>query len=207
MAIRLSVVMVHAPLGGAQAQQLAESVVGHLIGLNGIDLTLVGPLAGLRDDSTDQLTLESLSGDVAVLDWASPAEIIDALTSLGFAGARCPHADDPDAEIPAANLRRIYALDLRDFADSNDVVAALQKLHQNRGVKTFSLDLAPSVSNDSANRADAPPPSTVPKALGEAPPAPETPEPRPTSSLPPHRHDPDELNLDSLLDQLDELDP
>ncbi len=75
MAIRLSVIMVHAP-PTAGAERTAQSVVGELIGLNGIDLTLVGPLAQLDETSTDRLTLASLSGDVAVLDWQRPEEIV-----------------------------------------------------------------------------------------------------------------------------------
>ena len=43
MAVRLSVIMVHTPPASAASSELAESVVGQLIGLPEIDLTLIGP--------------------------------------------------------------------------------------------------------------------------------------------------------------------
>ena len=57
MAVRLSVIMVHSPPPTSTAQQLAQGVVGELIGLPGIDLTLVEPLDRLQATSTDRLTL------------------------------------------------------------------------------------------------------------------------------------------------------
>ena len=123
MAVRLSVVMVHSPpvsalqvtedepSNRATAQQLAEAVVGELIGLNGIDVTLVGPIAQLAPASTDRLTLESLTGDVAVLAWQCASETMAALAGIDFQGERSPHAHDRDVALPAARIRRIYAFD------------------------------------------------------------------------------------------------
>ena len=72
MAVRLSVVMVHSAPATATAERVAQGVVGELIGLSGIDLILVAPLDSLSETSTDRLTLSSLDGDIAVLDWSQP---------------------------------------------------------------------------------------------------------------------------------------
>lgn len=197
MAVRLSVIMVHSPpptaATAATAERMVESVVGELIGLSGIDLTLVGPIALLAETSTDRLTLDSLSGDVAVLDWQPPAESVADLASIGFEGQRSPHEHDPDVPPPAANSRRVYAFDLNQFSGAGDVVAVLSKLKSSRQVRTFSLELAPPASKPAAKPA-AKPADRPPLASDRASPA---------SSAEPG----ETLNLDDLLDQLDQLDP
>ncbi len=158
MAVRLSVVMVHTAPHTVAAQRISEGVVGELIGLGGIDLTLVGPLARLSDSSTDRLSLGSLEGDVAVLDWQSPTEIIKAMTSIGFIGRRAAHSFDrepslqrdfdPDhstsggVNVDAPPTRRIYCFDLNAFAQPAEVIEALQLLKQSRQVKTVSLGIS-----------------------------------------------------------------
>ncbi len=207
MPVRLSVIMVHSPPPStrqvpqdqkpkrASPERMAEAVVGELIGLSGIDLTLVGPIAQLPEASTDRLTLESLSGDVAVLDWQSPPHTLAALASIGFQGERSPHACDRNVAAPPANLRRIYAFDLNEFSQSSDVIEALSQLKSSRQVRTFSLDLAPRTT-------------TLPDAKTQAGSAARA--PRPNS---PRKHSDakaisgESLNLDDLLDQLDQLDP
>ena len=132
MAVRLSVIMVHSapPTAAAAstADRMVESVVGELIGISGIDLTLVGPIASLEESSTDRLTLTSLSGDVALLDWQPPPAAVADLTSVGFEGQRSPHSRDSDVPPPEANLRRVYAFDLNQFSGASDVIAALSQL-------------------------------------------------------------------------------
>ncbi len=143
MAVRLSVIMVHSTPPTATAQQLAQQVVGELIGLQGIDLTLVEPFSQLHESSTDRLTLGSLGGDVAVLDWQSPAEILTSLASIDFQGKRSPHQHDREIPSAPANSRRIYAYDLSKFSRADDVIAALSRLNADRQVRAFSLGPPP----------------------------------------------------------------
>lgn len=151
MAVRLSVVMVHSPPAGSQAQRKGEEVVGELIGLAGIDLTLVAAFEGLHKDSTDHLSLTSLTGDMAVLDWRTPAELIQVLHGIEIPGARSPHPHDPEVPVPASDERRIYAFDLNQFSAAKDLTAALQELKSQREVRTFSLqDLLPGSKDHSA---------------------------------------------------------
>lgn len=208
MAVRLSVVMVHSPPPSAVASGLAESAVGQLIGLPEIDLTLVGPLSQLADGSTDRLSLESLSGDVAVLDWRTPAEIIGALGVFDFDGDRAPHPHDRDAPGATATSRRIYAFDLNQFTNADSLCEAIGQLKSGRQVRTFSLGIgpAPGAGKKTLPQATAPigptgkSPTTGSKDEETAPAAPSAPKPSPIDAA-------GELDLDQLLDQLDALDP
>ncbi len=184
-AVRLSLVMVHSsPF--ASARLLPEAIVAELIGVPEIDLTLVGPLAQLSASSTDRLALESLTGDVAVLDWQSPDEIVRSLARVGFDGDRVPHANDVEATAPRTPGRRIYAFDLTRFRDLTSLHQAIGQLKSSLQVRTFSLPLGPSTVVSPS-----PVPSQSPSPVVE----PLQPKPPPA------------INLDDLLDQLDDLDP
>ena len=205
MAVRLNVVMVQSPPASANGQRLAEKVVGKLIGLPSMDLILVGPLDQIDAASTDYLTLDSLTGDVALLDWRSPESSLSSLQNLGIEGTRTPHAGDPSAESGQATQRRFYLFDLNQFSDGQDVCTALGQLLKSRQVRTFSLlPVAPaqSTSNqpkqssrpDSAALSDRQEPAKATETADTSTPAVDT---SPTSSL----------DLDELVDQLDLLDP
>lgn len=143
MAVRLSVVMVQSTPPTPNAERVAEAVVGELIGLSGIDLTLVEPLDRLGATSTDHLTLSSLSGDIAVLDWQTPEQTATAFSRLGIEGERAPHPNDVAVPAPPPMQRKLYLFDLNVFDDAKVVLAALQQLNASRSVRTFSLGLAP----------------------------------------------------------------
>ena len=204
--------MVHSAPPTAAAARMAEGIVGELIGLNGIDLTLVGPLTQIGDSSTDSLTLESLVGDVAVLDWQSPLEIMAALNRIGFGGQRSPHQHDPEAPAMATNLRRVYALNLSKFSHPQEVLEALSRLNASRQIRTFSLGVAPDSSSPKPSppdsRSSPQPPGISPnqqampgKDFGPPP----LQRPLKDAATPSPRGE--TLNLDDLLDQLDQLDP
>ncbi len=123
----------------AAAQRMAEEVVGRLIGAEGIDLTLIGPLSSLAETSTDRLTLESLSGDVAAMDWQDPAAIVDGLAAVGFHAQRAPHPHDDDAPAPSSANRRVFAFDMNRFRGPVELVDALRQLNARRQVRTFAI--------------------------------------------------------------------
>lgn len=146
MAVRLSVVMVHCTPATQAAEQVAQGVVGELIGLSGIDLILVAPLDSLSEASTDRLTLSSLGGDIAVLDWRLPEVMHESLRRLGVDGARTRHAADPAAsEKKGAEVnskvqpRKLYFFNLNDFTDPDVVVSSIAELNAARAVRTFTL--------------------------------------------------------------------
>lgn len=141
MAVRLSVVMVQSTPPTPNAERVAEAIVGELIGLSGIDLTLVEPLDQLGTASTDHLTLSSLSGDIAVLDWQTPEQTDRAFSRLGIEGKRAPHPHDAAAAASPQTQRKFYLFDLNAFEDAKAVLTALQELNASRSVRTFSLGL------------------------------------------------------------------
>ena len=234
MAVRLCVVMVHSPppsakvvvsAGGGSAEQFAEGVIGELIGLSGVDVTLVGPIAHLAETSTDRLTLGSLSGDVAVLDWQSPSDIMSALESIGFEGQRAAHPADRDAPRSESNVRRVYAFDLNAFSQSKRVVAALTELKSSRQVRTFTLGplpLAPATTPQPPHTTSVATSESVASVAAESPtndgsldrPSARQDSPAghaasPISGAAASQQTPggEKLDLDDLLDQLDDLDP
>ena len=168
MPVRLTVVMIQSPPAEAAKQRLSESLIGRLIGRIGIDLTLVDRLSGLGEGSTDRLTLESLSGDVAVLDWQSPERIVSTLHAIGFSGQRAPHGSDPHPPSPGNQTRRIYAFDLSTFDGVAAIESSLTRLLENRQVRTFTL------AGGSGNAAAMPTPPRERTNANEPPPSPET---------------------------------
>lgn len=149
MAVRLSVVMVHSTPATSTAESVAQGVVGELIGLSGIDLILVAPLDSLTETSTDRLTLSSLDGDIAVLDWRLTKVMQESLKRVGVEGVRTRHAADPEVSADAVNSdasdasdaqsRKLYLFNLTEFTTAEAVISSLTKLNEARAVRTFSL--------------------------------------------------------------------
>ena len=191
MAVRLNVLMIQPPIGDRSAQQLCEQLVGELIGLAGIDLSLIDRLDQIQPSSTDQLTLEGLREDVAVLGWGAVEQTSAALAGLGFTGNRTRHAHDPEAA-QALGARRVYVYDLRQM-NAGEVGAALTRLLVSRQVRTFDLG-GISISRSTPDAAG-------PEADRENS-AVETPRDSEQSEAAP-----ESLDLDRLVDQLDQLDP
>ncbi|WP_372895948.1 hypothetical protein [Stieleria sp.] len=188
----------------ASAANLAESLVGHLIGRAGLDLTLVGRFDSLADDSTDRMTLDSITVPSAVLDWRSEPEMLDVLAAIEFHGSRCPHQLDPDGPFaPGQSPRRLFLFDLTKHNDVEKIIAELDRLRASLSVKTVSLGalgsggsttIKPAANKDAANRdvkaTARPVPVTAPR------------QPAPVAAASPRSDE----NLDSLIDQLDDLD-
>lgn len=222
MAARLPVIMIQTPPASLASQHLGESIIGELIGRPGIDLVLIGRLSDLREGATDRLTLESMAGDAAVLDWQSPQAIVAALAELGFHGERAPHADDPSPAPVTPLVRRIYAFDLNRFDRAEALCDALMKLLASRQVRTFGLGSVAEGSTSAANgrpRKVGPgqdaegkmvtPPQKPPSYRPKDPPLPANPLPaNPAVSSSRERKAPaSDGDLDALLDELDQLDP
>ena len=191
MATRLNVVMSQSPPAKSAAQSLAEQVVGELIGVAEIDLTLVQSVIGLRPDSTDCMNLQSISTDIAVLDWAPAQEIAEALSENQIPGSRSPHPHDSETD-RTENERRFYLFDLTKFDSGPELIRALQNLKNERQTRTFSLGgLTPQSSQPEPKRknAETAPDTSMPTSAQE----------ESGSSNP--------LDLDHLVDLLDEMDP
>lgn len=227
MAVRLSVIMIQSNPPTAGAQRMAEAVVGQLIGAEGIDLTLIGALSSLAETSTDRLTLESLSGDVAALDWQDPESIVRGLATVNFLAHRAPHPHDDDVPTPALGNRRVFAFDMNRFRSAGELIEALTQLNARRQVRTFAIGPR-SLDGDDLNphpsRQASPPPAAYeeqivvsPGGLSTGAVSPDVRSPGPTeppgtgNDVPRSGSKADStksgLDLDDLLDQLDQADP
>lgn len=212
MAVRLSVIMVQSRAPGAGAQRMADELVGTLIGAEGIDLALIGPLADLAETATDRLTLETLSGDVAVLDWQGPQEIVLGLTSVNFLADRARHPHDGDAPQSGQVGRRVFAFDMNRFQNAAELVTALRELNQRRQVRTFSIGLGGQLASEGSGASHAAPTqpsaqahSGTPTAASEA--QTSSSGGRTMAAEPGRQALPPRLDLDDLLEQLDRADP
>ncbi|MGB7348106.1 MAG: hypothetical protein WBD20_28025 [Pirellulaceae bacterium] len=210
--------MIHSPPAIAGAHQLAESIVGELIGRPGIDVALIDSLDRIAENSTDALTLESMTGDVAVLDWRSPEQLLSKLVSLGFHGKRSQHADDLAAEVALPGQRRIYAFDLSIISDAKHLLKSLQDLLEARRIKTVSIgglnSGLPNSTGSASASSNKPAPKTPPTVTRNIREPESQSDITASSDAAPIRgnaadsgsRDSDEL-LDNLLDQLDLMDP
>ncbi|QDV44186.1 hypothetical protein Enr13x_40480 [Stieleria neptunia] len=216
--MRLPVILVQNP--PASAAGLAESLVGNLIGRAGLDLTLVGRFDSLAGDSTDRMTLDGITVPSAILDWRSESEMMEVLATIEFHGSRCPHQLDPGGPFaPGKSSRRLFLFDLTKHQDVHTIVAELDRLRASLSVKTVSLGglgsvgsatVKPAANRDTGNR-DTGNRDTGNRDTGNRDdeatvrPVPVTAVPRQPTPVAPASPRSDE-NLDSLIDQLDNLD-
>ncbi|GAA4466261.1 hypothetical protein [Novipirellula rosea] len=248
MPVRLTVVIVQSPptldlqsadhsdpastqsqAGRGVAGCSVDAVLGEMLGLPEIDLTLVNRLETISISSTDHLTLESITGDMVVLDWQTASQTCQAMRSLGMDAVRGPHPDDPDAVVdPAIRSRRVYAFDLRQFADAKTLRESILRLHASKQVKTFSLSLGSSNAAVTPPRVASSLPRSAKGASSEKGASPEkdaspqkgaspkkegmaenhdgnaNPSPRPLTRA--ANHSISSEHLDALVDQLDDFD-
>jgi len=198
MTVRLTVIMVESAPPTATGNQLAEKIVGNLIGRPGIDLTLIRSLSNSDESSTDRLMIDGIACDVAVLDWQSPDLIVKSLNQVGFFGRRAAHPFDSEIAAASEHERRIYAFDLNQFFDPAALIDALDSLKSDRQMRTFSIGptAGPVVGKAATNEPD----STLSEGAMSA--------TKRRSDLDPPTVEQfgADIDLDDLIDQLDQSD-
>lgn len=163
MAARLNVLLVQSPRMTPLQSNINAELAVQLMGVPGLDLAILGSLEPDMP-GTDRLLLESLSGDLAIVDWRDPDETLLALQRLGIAGSRASHRLDPASGQPSGGARRLYLIDLRRGDSPAEVLASLQAILASRRVVTVSLgtlaggSAAPAPANPSP---PAPPPKSA----------------------------------------------
>jgi hypothetical protein len=127
-------------MSGLQSGINAE-LVFQLMGVAGIDLSIVNSLLPDEIADTDRLLLTSLQNDLAVLDWRDPDDTLGALQSVGLSGVRAPHPLDPSAPPVAPGMRRFYIVDLRRGDQPAIVAESMKQLLGQRRVVAIPLGI------------------------------------------------------------------
>ena len=200
MPIKIPVVVSQSSNGSPDRKDLEESLVTKLMVEEVADVRIISSLEGVQPDSTDVLMLEQLSNDFALLAWQSADKCVAQLSAIGIKGRRAAHRGDPEA--PNAQGRRIYVIDLSQWNRIEEVVEILSGCSTDRATQTVQIGMMPAKS-------------ALAKPAGK--PIPQIPittrdEPVNVASVQPIHPDKDELSdrqeesLESLVDQLDDLD-
>jgi len=207
MSVRLNVLLVQSSRMSGLQSGINADLVFQLMGVPGVDLSIVNSLNPAEIAETDRLLLSSFQNDLAVLDWRDVDDSLAALAILGVSGARAPHQLDPKTPSVQSGTRRIYLIDLR-FGDSPAaVVSAMKQLLDQRRVVAVPLiigGMAKPKMHSATNPVSAP--SIV------APPSP-TPQPTKAPTVVAHtphldgghasvRREPSDRDLDALVDGL-----
>ena len=139
MSVRLNIVMSQSTGNAPQASEVEGELVARLIGAPGFDLTLVGALERWQTSSTDQLALEGLSGDFALLTWQPLETAFQELADHGIVCQRAPHTLDAQCAPPSGG-RRVYGVELERWSP-DQIFAGLQRLLQARRTPTVSIGI------------------------------------------------------------------
>jgi hypothetical protein len=144
MSSRLTIVLSQAPGKHPAKRALEESIVAALLGAPGIDVSVIPHLYDLGPDHTGRLYLESVGGDLVVLNWLYPRAAFWLLDRIGVKGRfgesqlRPVDADEdvddspepPKGIGPAGDIpdRFIYCLDLRDSNQYDAYIREIQRI-------------------------------------------------------------------------------
>jgi len=217
MSVRLNVLLVQSSRMSGLQSGINADVVFQLMGVPGIDLSIVNSLNPTEIAETDRLLLSSFQNDLAVLDWRDADDSLSALAILGVSGARAPHQLDPNSAAVQPGKRRIYVVDLRNGDSPAAVVNAMKDLLDQRRVvavplsigglskpKTPAVTMPISPPQSVAPQASTPPVAVENETLTDAKPTNGTianPFPRETD-IKSVRHEPSDRDLDALVDGL-----
>jgi hypothetical protein len=207
MSVRLNVLLVQSSRMSGLQSGINADLVFQLMGVPGVDLSIVNSLNPAEIAETDRLLLSSFQNDLAVLDWRDVDDSLAALAILGVSGARAPHQLDPTTPAVQTGTRRIYLVDLRSGDSPAAVVSAMKQLLDQRRVVAVPLIIG-GMAKPKMHSATNPvsPPSIV------APPSP-TPQPTKAPTVVAHtphldgghasvRREPSDRDLDALVDGL-----
>ncbi len=150
MSVRLNVLLVQSSaMSGLQSEINAELVV-QMMGVPGLDLSIVTSLKRNEASDTDQLLLASFQNDLAILDWRDPSELVQSLAEIGVTGTRAAHRLDPSPAAAPARGRRLYFVDLRRGDPPRLIVEAMRALLNDRQVVAVPLMLPTGMKSNSS---------------------------------------------------------
>lgn len=162
MAKRVTVVISQGQSANPAKRGLEEALVAELLGVPGVEVTVVPHLYDLKPDGSGMLCLQGITGDVIVLSWLFPRAahwILDRNQVKGKFGTTLLRTadeedfDEEDEEVSAeaevteseeANKnnqpsRSIYCLDLRAYEDAQPYLGEIRRIVSEAAVQTVSL--------------------------------------------------------------------
>lgn len=142
MPIEMPVVVSQAAGANSAARDLEEHLVTRLMLDEAADVRLIGSLQQLQSSSTDQLMLERMSGEFVFLGWQSPQQSLERFASLGIPGRRAAHAADPQP--PQQMGRRVYFFDLSNHPTIDSLIHQIKQCSADRTTKTIQIGLGAS---------------------------------------------------------------
>ncbi|GIW93596.1 MAG: hypothetical protein KatS3mg110_1637 [Pirellulaceae bacterium] len=219
MAQRLTVVLSQTPHAGSKQRAFEEELVPQLLMESHLDLTVIPHLEQLQSSDTGLLCLQGISGPMVLISWLPPAKAHAELERCGVEGRRARHELDTEQATHPTSGRPVYFVDLNACTDIEKVVHLVRHLRDDLQVKTVSVDsllgslrgnnMSPQpvpVEPPRAGITSAVEPHALRHAGGKQPP-PAAPPPTqpidPSINSEPPASDPDDSNLDALLDELD----
>jgi hypothetical protein len=153
VAPRLTVIICQSPVRDSHSMDVEEALLAELMMTPGLDATLVGALENIAAESTDCLCLSSFSQSLALLSWASEAEVRRHWQRLELSGhilTMGQRPGDSSASAEAHGRRLVYF-----FAMQTEKQAILNQLRQllvERSVQTVSLALPASSKTPPADK-------------------------------------------------------
>lgn len=162
MAKRVTVVISQGQSANPAKRGLEEALVAELLGVPGVEVTVVPHLYDLKPDGSGMLCLQGISGDIIVLSWLFPRAahwILDRNNVQGKVGTTLLRAadeedfDEEDEEVtseaeatetdePTTNnqpSRSIYCLDLRAYEDAQPYLEEIRRIVSEAAVQTVTL--------------------------------------------------------------------
>jgi hypothetical protein len=140
MASRLPVVVAQSAQRDPRAVNFEEQLITDLMFSNGLDATLIRPLAQVALDSTDHLCLEGFRGPFALLTWSPIADAAEHLSRLSIHGRLFDRESGSylSSEQPA-NSRRIDHFQLKIGETTAHWLVQLTAILSSFEVKTFAI--------------------------------------------------------------------
>lgn len=184
--IKLAIVLSQTDKPSTEHRDFEEELVAILLMKDGLEVSIIGDIANIREDSTDALCLEGIRGNLFFASWYTDQQAKLLLESAGVVGSY----NDRPVVLPIANAghydplqRTIQCLDLSQFNKPIDARRSILKSIQERN-KTTAEEAKTHTSPDT-----------------------DRPAPPPTRPMP-KRQVPNETTdaLDSLLDTFNDID-
>ena len=129
MAHPVSVIVSQSSGRDPHRRSVEEELVARLLMEGGMDVNLISDLADLETNGTGQLCLEGIFGPMIVVSWMKPREAYETLRSRGIEGSwgRSQPISDEEPPVEAVARRRVYCVDMSAESDPALILAEIRR--------------------------------------------------------------------------------